>query len=250
MRALLPNPARWPELERVLGSWVALGVARLLLLAELEERRDRPRDAVTLLTRLLARVPRNADVAATLADRFEESGTAEDAEFLLRELSGSAREPGVRPLLARAHAMLGDSAAALALFGNGADLDSRDREQRRRLLVMHGSVAEALAFERDRFAALRIAGADVTAFEAAERLAREGAGGDRVALATTFRALGWIEEAVALLRPLASAEGSEPADRLVADLHEQRRLEAELEVLALGTYRAFDARTPTPSFDD
>jgi tetratricopeptide (TPR) repeat protein len=38
MRALLPNPARWPELERVLGSWVdgeRWDVARLLLLAEL-----------------------------------------------------------------------------------------------------------------------------------------------------------------------------------------------------------------------
>ena len=253
MRALMPNPARWPELERVLGSWVdgeRWDVARLLLLAELEERRDRPRDAVTLLTRLLSRVPRNADVAATLADRFETNGTVNDAEFLLRELSGSAREPGVQPLLARAHAMLGDSAGALALFGNGADLESRDRERRRRLLVVHGKVAEALALERDRFTALRAVEADVAAFEEAERLAREGSGGDRVALAAAFRSLGWIEEAAALLRPLASADASEPADRLVAELNVQRRLEAELEVLALGIYRTFDSRAPIPSFDD
>src|SRR5262249_9255772 len=34
------------------------------------------------------------------------------------------------------------------------------------------------------------------------------------------------------------------------ELYEQRRLEAELEVLALGTYKAFDAHAPTPTFDD
>src|SRR5262249_41711205 len=93
MRALIPNPLRWPELERALASWLEgarWDVARLLLLAELEERRERPRDAITLLTRLLARVPRNGEVAASLADRFEANGTADDAEFLLRELSASA----------------------------------------------------------------------------------------------------------------------------------------------------------------
>jgi thioredoxin-like negative regulator of GroEL len=253
MRALLPNPARWPELERVLVSWVDgehWDVSRLLLLAELEERRERPRDSITLLTRLLARVPRNTEVAATLADRFEANGTADDANFLLRELSDSAREPGVRLLLARAHAMVGDSTAALALFGGGPDLEERDRTLRRRLLLARGSVAEALALERPRFAALTAVGADTSEFESADRLAQSGPGFDRVQMAQAFRAIGWIEEATTILRPLAEGEETPPAERLLGELFDQRRLEAELEVLALGTYKAFDSHAPVPTFDD
>src|SRR5262249_49785715 len=113
-----------------------------------------------------------------------------------------------------------------------------------------GDAAAALALESDRFAALREVGADTSAFERAERLVRSGPEIDRVALATEFRALGWIEEAVAILRPLPADGRSPQAERLVDDLHEQRRLEAELEVLALGTYKAYDAHAPIPSFDD
>src|SRR5262249_7518022 len=73
---------------------------------------------------------------------------------------------------------------------------------------------------------------------------------DRVALATAFRALGWIEEAAAVLRPFPADETPPQAARLQDELNEQRRLEAELEVYALGTYRAFDVHATMPSFDD
>jgi thioredoxin-like negative regulator of GroEL len=252
LRSVLPNPMHWNELDRVLRGVLDAerwDVARLLLLAELDERREKPRDAVVLLARLLARVPKNAEVATSLSERFAQSGTADDAQFLLRELSDASGEPAVRPLLARCHAMLGDSGAALQLWGDGADLDAKDREWRRRLLVARGDVAAALALERDRFAALTALGADVSQFDAAVRLAKAGAGGDAVALAAAFRRLGWLDEALSVLRPVAERGDRADAVSLLAGLFEQRRLEAELEILARDTYRAFDAHAPTPTFD-
>jgi tetratricopeptide (TPR) repeat protein len=252
LRAVLSNPMHWNELDRVLRGTLDAerwDVARLLILADLDERREKPRDAVVLLARLLARVPKNGEVAASLSERFAQSGTADDAQFLLRELADSWREPGVRTLLARGHAMVGETDAALALWGGGDDLDAKDRAWRRRLLVAKGDVAGALALERDRFAALAALGADVSNFESAERLAAAGAQRDAVALATDFRQLGWLDEAVSVLRPAAERGEPPAAVNLLAGLFEQRRLEAELEILARDTYRAFDARAPTASFD-
>ena len=252
LHSMLPNIARWSELERILRGaldgehW---DVARVLLLADFETRRERPREAIALLARLLARVPKNAEVAASLAESFARGGTAEDAQFLLQELSDAAREPAVRPLLARCHAMVGESEAALALWGDGAELDAKDRAWRRRLLVARGEVLPALALERDRFVALAAVGADVSAFAAAERLAASPPDAEAVALAEAFRRVGWLDEALSVLRPAAASGDDAQAEALAADLHRQRRLEAELSILARDTYRAFDVKAPTPSFD-
>src|SRR5262249_28193249 len=61
--------------------------------------------------------------------------------------------------------------------------------------------------------------------------------------------VGWLDESLAVLRPAAAGGDDAAAEALAADLYRQRRLEAELSILARDTYRAFDTKAPTASFD-
>ncbi len=216
-------------------------VERVLLTSDYFERAGRRREALELLGRLLARVPRNDEVARRLLERLERDGTVDDVLWLTHELEVAADEPNVAVVLARCHAMRGDAVAAIAAWDAMPELAAEQYASRRLLLVLRGEPARALALEAPRFRALAAVGAPTVAYDAACRIAAAGAADgalDAVALAATFRDLGWIEEAIALLRPARRGPAHDPAaDTLLGQLLCQRQLEAELKVATLETYR-------------
>ena len=261
VRALLADPKQLGEAERLLGGVLDAepwDVARVLLLADLRVRQERPREAIEILGRLLARVPKNGEVAATLLQRLERDGTVEDAAWIERELEATAREPILIALLARCHAMRGDARGAIAAWSSLAELTAEERGWRRLLRVLGGQLREAMDEESPRFDALARIGARTPAWHELEQLlqpaddgaATDGAAPDPGAIADALARMGWIEEAIAVLRPgVRAGAASEQENRLVIALLGQRQLEAELKVLALETYRDFAAGRPTPDLD-
>jgi tetratricopeptide (TPR) repeat protein len=258
VRALLADERGFAEAERLLAGVLDAepwDVARVLLLGELRARQERPREAIEALGRMLSRKPRNADVAARLLDRLESDGTVEDATWVERELEAEASEPLVLPILARCHAMRGDAGAAIAAWSALPDLSSEERAWRRMLRVLRGELPEAMAEESPRFVALARVGASTPAWDEARSVLPQAAAAtpddrsDVVALAAAFSRMGWIEEAIALLRPSGrGAPADESSTRLLERLLGQRQLEAELKALALETYRRFATGHGAPDF--
>ncbi len=255
VRALLASEGQLAEAERLLAGGLDAepwDVARVLLLGDLRARQERPREAIELLGRLLARVPGNGEVASRLLERLERDGTVEDARWLERELGVASNEPLVLPIVARCHAMRGDAGAAISTWNALPDLASEERAWRRLLRVLRGEVAEVLTEEAPRFAALARLGGRSVAWDEVTRLASDlsrSEAADPTELAAAFSRLGWVEEAIALLRPSAgAAPPSERASRLLVRLFAQRQLEAELKSLALETYRRFDEHHDSRDF--
>jgi len=256
VRALLADAGSSAELERLLAGALDAepwDVARVLLVAEQRAAQDRPREAIEILGRLLARVPRNPEAARRLLGRLEREGTVEDAIWLERELEGCADEPSILPILARCHAMRGNAEAAIAAWNALPDLRAEERAWRRLLRIARGELGEAIAEEAPRFRALSRVGAQAPGWiEVAGLVAERGreARAEPVELASALSRMGWVEEAIALLRPgTRSAAASGAANRLLVRLFAQRQFEAELKSLALETYRAFAQGGDTPDFE-
>jgi len=224
-------------------------VERVLLLADCRERSGRSREALELLGRLLARAPWQREVARRLLARLESSATVDEIDWLARELALVADVPEAAAVVARCHALHGDAAAALAAWDVAPALDAPTHAGRRLLLVLRGDVARALELEAPRFRALEELGADVSAWHAACRIVADrdvDVAVARPALAREFVRLGFVEEALAILRPV----GETAAEPLRGRLLSQRHLEAELKVLAIDGYRSADESRATPSFDE
>ncbi len=224
---------------------------RVLLLSDCRDRGGRTHEAFELLGQLLARQPQQREAARRLRARLDGNVTLPEVEWLVHELGNAADEPLVAELLARCHALTGDAAAALAAWEIAPPGDSATRARRRLLLVQRGEVMRALDEERDRFAALAQLGAEAPAFAAACELAPlAGALGASGAfdLARQLVALGFDEEALALLRPWRRGDRQD-VESLRRRVLAQRQLEAELKVLALATYRSEGDAAPSRDFD-
>ena len=252
LRALTADFARCGEAEKLLASelhaaeWDA---DRVVLLVDGRERAGRHREAFELLGQLLARQPWQREAARRLRTRLDMGVALPEVEWLIHALGAVAEEPLVAPLLARCHALRGDAEEALAAWDATPPVDADTRARRRLLLVQSGAVERALELEADRFAALEQLGTATPAYANARRLAADrsavGAEG-AVALAREFVAIGWDDEAMALLRGWRR-NGPPGLVALRSRLLVQRQLEAEFKVLALSTYRA--APESRPDFD-
>jgi tetratricopeptide (TPR) repeat protein len=253
VRALIAEGSDLEHAERLLADCMdseGWDAARVLQLADLRARQQRPREAIEVLGRLLARLPRNGEAAARLWTEVERSATPDDAAWLVRELEAGSNEPAVARVLARCHAMRGDVEAAMGSWASLEAIRSEEAAWMRLLRVARGELEAAIAPFEDRFRALKLLGVETPAWDELRRRLSDAGGFEADVCGRALRNVGWIEEAIVLLRAAArDPRRSAEARELLIELLSQRQLEAELRVLALEVYREFDDERRETSLD-
>lgn len=221
---------------------------RLLLESELLVLMEAPGEAIRRVARALEAAPRNERLAERLHRLLEAHGNGADARWVLGPLNGLRSLGGPEFQLARWRAAVRirdlettvDAAARLPL------LLHKDRVDRRRLQLLRGELAEALRAERPRFRMLEAMGVQQIDWDRCIELAtRIEQAPDDVAvseLVRRLRAIGWVEESLAVLRHarLLGAGRSLDLRGLQADIERQLDFEARLRSWAESGYARFD----------
>ena len=232
---------------------------RLLLEAELELARDKPRTACSRLARALRAAPRNERFCRSLDAILSQHGTFEDAREILAVLRpvASVRTPALQRLLFHAADLAHENRLAVRWGETLSDPTPEDRVRLRQLRFELGHYQAALEGESRRFEALRELGLVDLDWSALSHLARElqsSLADETQVLRFTgqLARLGWNREALAVLKRVR-VQGAAPTGPIGNSIDELVRLERFEESLAHEArecYRVFDETGQAPELEE